>query len=998
MRAPLSETSPSKAALKYSPAVSFRRSRSPDKFDERTNFLRPVEDDLTARNVFTREESPKRLRQTPILIPDSDEETNEYNASPSRFVRNPTVRSNGSLKTSVHSTRILPPPKPIFSASTFASANREAMDEKESVFSGSFVAGNRKAEEGLDLDLGDSALSPLKSTQSSQSTYYEEKYDGSAYDTKSEKIEPSIYDTQSTVYSDSLHESEVIEERMKQSINRNMFSDIPQDCQPRRNQQCTSAKQFASRNGNLILDNAVPSKLLQFLPFTGEDEFQYMRYSAITCDPDFFVESGFNLRANELQRSTELVVCITMYNESEGAFSRTMHAVMKNVAYLCKRKKSRVWGEDAWKKVVIVIVADGRDKVHEGVLDVLSAMGVYQDGIAKSFVNSKPVEAHFFEYTTQLSIDEDLSFAGNDKGLVPVQICFCLKEKNVRKINSHRWLFNAICPSIEPNVCVLLDVGTQPDTDALYHLWKAFDRDSNVAGAAGEIKTIKGKWGKNLINPLVASQNFEYKMSNILDKPVESTFGYISVLPGALSAYRYCALKNHEDGTGPLQSYFKGEKLEESESNNIFTANMYLAEDRILCWELVAKRGDKWVLKYVKAAKGATDVPERLPEFISQRRRWLNGAFFAALYSLLHFTQIWHTDHSTVRKFFLQIEFFYQFIQLLFSLFSLGNFYLAFYYLSGSIISDSFIPHKGGFWMFQIVNYLCVCDLAAIFLISMGNRPQGAPKLFLTSLFILTFCGIYALVCGFFSMIYTIHQHEMGSAGESAFLQIIISLCSTYGLYAVMSVIYLDPWHILTSSLQYFILLPSYTCMLQIYAFCNTHDVSWGTKGENTPQSNLGTAVVRTDTSGKEIVEVEIIGDQKDIDNVYDEALFNLRSRRSVPESVRNFEPTPKISDGDHYRDIRTRVVLFWLVANLVLVMTITQIYKPGDIKTNKYLAFIMWSVFCLALFRAIGSCCYLAHQGLRWAVQARHKMQISGDGHRAPSLQGLKSKLGMSD
>jgi hypothetical protein len=28
----------------------------------------------------------------------------------------------------------------------------------------------------------------------------------------------------------------------------------------------------------------------------------------------------------------------------------------------------------------------------------------------------------------------------------------------------------------------------------------------------------------------VAAQNFEYKMSNILDKPTESLFGYISVL------------------------------------------------------------------------------------------------------------------------------------------------------------------------------------------------------------------------------------------------------------------------------------------------------------------------------------------------------------------------------------------------------------------------------------------------------------------------------------
>lgn len=60
-----------------------------------------------------------------------------------------------------------------------------------------------------------------------------------------------------------------------------------------------------------------------------------------------------------------------------------------------------------------------------------------------------------------------------------------------------------------------------------------------------------------------------------------------------------------------------------------------------------------------------------MPEFISQRRRWLNGAFFAAVYSLLHFRQIWATDHTLWRKILLHIEFVYQFVSLLFTYFSL---------------------------------------------------------------------------------------------------------------------------------------------------------------------------------------------------------------------------------------------------------------------------------------------------------------------------------------
>jgi hypothetical protein len=119
-----------------------------------------------------------------------------------------------------------------------------------------------------------------------------------------------------------------------------------------------------------------------------------------------------------------------------------------------------------------------------------------------NMVNNKAVTAHLFEYTTTFALDPDLHFRYPDKGIMPTQVIFCMKEKNQKKINSHRWFFNAFGRMLQPNVCVLLDVGTKPGSKSIYHLWKTFDLNSNVGGACGEIAVYKGKYWSALLNPL----------------------------------------------------------------------------------------------------------------------------------------------------------------------------------------------------------------------------------------------------------------------------------------------------------------------------------------------------------------------------------------------------------------------------------------------------------------------------------------------------------------
>ena len=156
-------------------------------------------------------------------------------------------------------------------------------------------------------------------------------------------------------------------------------------------------------HGNLVLDAAVPSKLLNMCALKNEREFTHMRYSAATCDPNDFMKEGFTLRQLHYDppRRTELFIVMTMYNEDEELFCRSMHGVMKNIAHLCTRDRSKTWGKEGWKKVVVCIVSDGRQKINARTLSVIAAMGAYQDGIAKNVVNGKPVTAHIYEYTAQ---------------------------------------------------------------------------------------------------------------------------------------------------------------------------------------------------------------------------------------------------------------------------------------------------------------------------------------------------------------------------------------------------------------------------------------------------------------------------------------------------------------------------------------------------------------------------------------------------------------------
>jgi chitin synthase len=243
----------------------------------------------------------------------------------------------------------------------------------------------------------------------------------------------------------------------------------------------------------------------------GTGEFVNMRYTAATCDPnDFTLKNGYDLRPRMYNRHTELLIAVTYYNEDKVLMARTLHGVMQNIREIVNLKKSTFWnkGGPAWQKIVVCMVFDGLEKADKETLDVLATIGVYQDGIVKKDVNGKETVAHIFEYTTQLSVtpNQQLIRPTDDspQTLPPVQMIFCVKQKNSKKINSHRWLFNAFGRILNPEVCILLDAGTKPGPKSLLALWEGFYNDKDLGGACGEIHAMLGKF-PNLTTPSESS-------------------------------------------------------------------------------------------------------------------------------------------------------------------------------------------------------------------------------------------------------------------------------------------------------------------------------------------------------------------------------------------------------------------------------------------------------------------------------------------------------------
>jgi chitin synthase len=78
------------------------------------------------------------------------------------------------------------------------------------------------------------------------------------------------------------------------------------------------------------------------------------------------------------------------------------------------------------------------------------------------------------------SIEKNLSFiyqnlwSPNPDDPHKLKIISCFKHTNGTKLSSHLWFFEGFCRQFNPEICILLDVGTKPSSLGILKYLEAF--------------------------------------------------------------------------------------------------------------------------------------------------------------------------------------------------------------------------------------------------------------------------------------------------------------------------------------------------------------------------------------------------------------------------------------------------------------------------------------------------------------------------------------------
>ncbi len=587
--------------------------------------------------------------------------------------------------------------------------------------------------------------------------------------------------------------------------------------------------------GNDPLDTMSYSRgrIMSKIPKNGEMSKPYERWVEIDVD------------SSDTLNGSGIACCVTVYNEDGEALLVSLLGLIRNAQYL---KMCDVGF--AKHEMALCVIVDGADRMSASFfkyaqqckfIDARCKDGGSDIHVYETYTDGGELCELLRECTTSgrsnswIDSNQDYIRDKLTKGAfdydenLKVRVVFYIKSKNLGKLDSHWHFFEVICQFLNPKYCVQMDVGTNPNVDATKKMLEVICRREHIGVVACRSYIASPK---NHLNIIGVWQFSDMLRERFISWPTEALLGYLSVMPGQMCLMKWEAVDSRKCSTSDfgssesyqdrhcrtLKSYYRG--LEE---NGPFESNMFLAEDRVLGFEIVHNKKNRWRIDYAPRAEATTDPCNSWAELLQQRRRWICSSFSCKIWFLIKLKEyMFGSGKSWIDKSRMLLSGIYFLLDILVTWFLFG--------IMGSCVTAIYVTAQRDLKFDSLLFDLNFCAVVGVILvsafhlfISLGRKIEFFVEKSLS--FTVALQSIALLFLGLVAF--------LRWAGDDI-IKTILLLNLFLFLGFILNCLFFSKnlaKKMAGNIFVYGLVLPSVSFLMQCFAFCNMDDVSWGTKG-----------------------------------------------------------------------------------------------------------------------------------------------------------------------
>jgi chitin synthase len=179
-----------------------------------------------------------------------------------------------------------------------------------------------------------------------------------------------------------------------------------------------------------------------------------------------------------------------------------------------------------------------------------------------------------------------------------------------------------------------------------------------------------------------------------------------------------------------------------------------------------------------------------------------------------------------------------------------------------------------------------------------------------------------------------------------------ISFGLSTGSYFIAALAHGDLFSVASTFFQYLYMLPTFVNILMIFAFCNTHDLSWGTKGlDGTAQAHGKNGGINTRTY------------RSSLEGTQNFVIARLKQSYAQAMREKAQEAHRQECTASEFRGFRSFWVTCWVFTNTVYCATATSFFDGGC-----FLSCLAYLVAFINSIRLVAALLHVLRRGCKGA------------------------------